>query len=358
MFTARSSTGALLLSLAGALAACATATDDTSSSAPGETAEADRSAPPLPAKHAVADYAPVAPESRTVTQSIPPSAWSFEIPVGHTVTRLRSLTLDGAASALVVDDDTMRTAVVDANLLDAQTSPASSSTYKTRLDEVRSADATLKTLRLPTATGQTRAALTIDMCQSSHAWEARLFDWLVQAGEEQGAPLPVGIAMTGAWANAHPQAFAKLVDWQATNKLAITWIDHSYTHPLHCSDAARAHCAFLTAPEVDMRDEVLRTERLLLSQGLVPSALFRFPGLTHDHARRAELSSLSLFAIDADAWLAKGETIHDGAVILVHGNGNESVGVDMFLGAMNHGRWSTGLAAGTKAFVSPLRAIE
>jgi hypothetical protein len=60
------------------------------------------------------------------------------------------------------------------------------------------------------------------------------------------------------------------------------------------------------------------------------SPLFRFPGLTHDRGRRAELNDLSLFALDADGWIAKGEPIHDRAVVLLHGNGNERIGVEMF----------------------------
>jgi hypothetical protein len=87
---------------------------------------------------------------------------------------------------------------------------------------------------------------------------------------------------------------------------------------------------------------------------MVPSAIFRFPGLTHDPNRLSQLSPLSLMPLDADAWIAKGQGIHARAVVLVHGNGNEPEGITGFLRAVEEPTRAANLRSGKAALVSPL----
>ena len=112
----------------------------------------------------------------------------------------------------------------------------------------------------------------------------------------------------------------------------------------------------MTAPDVDTRAEVLGLETLLLSQGTVPSPLFRFSGLTHDASPLAEMTDLSLVALDADSWIAKGQPVKDAGVVLLHGNGNEGVGVDTFIDQMAERR--DAFAAGTARLVDPRLVVE
>lgn len=96
-------------------------------------------------------------------------------------------------------------------------------------------------------------------------------------------------------------------------------------------------------------------EQLLIEQGERPSVLFRFPGLTHDARTLGELNDLSVFPMDANGWVAKGEPLEDGSVVLLHGNGNEPPGVRMFLDwADEH---DAELADGRVQLVSPVMAL-
>lgn len=52
--------------------------------------------------------------------------------------------------------------------------------------------------------------------------------------------------------------------------------------------------------------------------GLLP-----LPGLRHNRQRLGQLARLGYVALDANAWLSKGQKIRDGAIILVHGNGDD-----------------------------------
>lgn len=47
------------------------------------------------------------------------------------------------------------------------------------------------------------------------------------------------------------------------------------------------------------------------------------------------MSSYGLIVIGSDAWLAKGEQSHAGSLVLIHGNGNEPLGVNDFLSLLN-----------------------
>jgi len=252
---------------------------------------------------------------------------------GAKVLIVRSLLLDDVASYLLVDNATFELDLVEAALLDgasrhAAGAESASWRYPAALDRTR--NAVLCQLQ-PAADGAVslRFALTIDMCQSRRQWEQGLFDWLVQLSDELGAPVKVGIAMTGLWANRHPDDFAQLVEWHDEGKLDISWINHSFSHQL--SKDAQGHYHFMTDPSVDFVAGVMDLETMLLGQGVLPSALFRFPGLTHDARTLGLLNDLDLFPLDANGWLAKGEPLADRSVVLLHGNGNEKPGVDKFL---------------------------
>lgn len=324
----------------------------------GESAEGALVSAEPPPVRTVESYASTAPVDRVVAKVIPATALHGELAVGTRLTFVRTMVVANVPALLGIDG-TAGSVLLEKSAVDASTrepTPADGANpYLAALAHEQSADAALSHLA-HTTQGTKTLTLTIDMCQSSKPWEKRLFDALIALSEARHAAIPIGIAMTGGWAKAHPQELAQLKAWDAEKKLAITWVNHSYTHPLNCTPDKKT-CTFLTAPSVDFQSEVLDNERFLLRQGVTVSSLFRFPGLVHDHARRSELTKLSLFALDSDAWLAKGEPMHDGAVVLVHGNGNEARGIDLFLAAMKSAPWQGDFASGKATFVSPLRAI-
>lgn len=61
---------------------------------------------------------------------------------------------------------------------------------------------------------------------------------------------------------------------------------------------------------------------VMLSQGLVPSIFFRFPGLISSDNLINQLKSWGLIPLGANAWLGNGQKIKNGSIILIHGNGN------------------------------------
>ncbi len=344
-----------------AAAACSADADTDATQPDGETAEEALTGPEPRPLTTVDDYAPMTLEDRVVTAAIEPGSGRATLVEGQRLAIVRKMTYAGKPSMLGFVVDSRAAVILDRATLDRATRVATPADGPNRYAEVlrasAEASATLDHLVARSPEGQLRAAVTIDMCQSSKPWERALFDFFVRLADETGKPVPVGIAMTGGWAKAHGTELAQLREWGARGKLDITWINHSYTHPLNCN-ADRSSCGFLSARGVEVDKEVLENERFMLRQDLGLSPLFRFPGLIHDARTRKVVSNLGLFALDANAWLAKGQPMKDASVVLLHGNGNEPRGIQLFMAAMRETRWQRGLRDGSARLVSPLEAIE
>ena len=170
--------------------------------------------------------------------------------------------------------------------------------------------------------------LSIDLCPSSKPYEKELFTHLDQWGRKQGKPVPVMIAVSGKWIEQHEKELEKLKQ----KYLSITWVNHSYSHPVEND--------FLNNPKVNFAYEVKHNIEVMKKHGLKPSKYFRFPGLRHNAERLKELKAMGYVNLDADAWLGKGQPIKNGSIILIHGNGNEKAGVvDKFIAAMTRAKW-------------------
>jgi hypothetical protein len=171
--------------------------------------------------------------------------------------------------------------------------------------------------------------LTLDLCPSRRPLDRALISVLVGGlvGEER--PLPVAIALTGAWMKEHPDDLAWLRSLEESGTLAVTWINHSFHH--RSSPTLPLASNFLLEPGTDVRAEVLETEKAMLAAGLAPSVFFRFPGLVSRPDVFEKVVSLGLVPLGSDAWLAKSQRPGEGSIVLVHANGNEPLGVRRFL---------------------------
>ena len=84
-----------------------------------------------------------------------------------------------------------------------------------------------------------------------------------------------------------------------------------------------------------MREDNLRVEAELLRWGIVPSIFYRFPGLIHDEQRLRAVLEADLISVDCDSWVASMRVRRpphhlwprDGSILLIHGNGNEPMGI-------------------------------
>jgi hypothetical protein len=167
--------------------------------------------------------------------------------------------------------------------------------------------------------------LTIDMCPSVKPFERGLFQQLAGLSHMTHQAIPIAISISGLWMIEHPKEWAWLRLLQQENTLAITWVNHSFSH-LYFNDLPISH-NFLLFQRTDLNDEIVSTERALIEQGLVPSVFFRAPGLVADKHVLSTLKTYGLIPLGADAWLAKKQKPTPGSVILVHGNGLEPLGV-------------------------------
>ncbi len=172
-------------------------------------------------------------------------------------------------------------------------------------------------------------SLTIDLCPSHKPLDRVIFTSLINAFKKVKTPVPVALSITGRFMLTHGDDIEWLKGLQKAGDLDITWINHTYNH--HFNPRIPLKENFLLAPGTDINFEILGTEQAMLQHGLTPSVFFRFPGLISDHSLVDKITSYGLIPVGSDAWLAKGQNASSGSIVLIHGNGNEPVGVKDFI---------------------------
>jgi hypothetical protein len=179
---------------------------------------------------------------------------------------------------------------------------------------------------VPTETG---ISLTADLCPSRRPLDRRIFTTMITEFQKVEKPAPIALSVSGLWMLKHKEDLEWLKKLRNDGEIRITWINHSYNHRV--SKSAPLKMNFLLEPGTDINYEVLATEELMLKNGLVPSIFFRFPGLVSDQHLVYKITDYGLIPIGSDAWLAKGQQPQAGSIVLIHGNGNEPVGVSDFI---------------------------
>ncbi len=265
---------------------------------------------------------------------------------------LRAFVLDGKACYLGIEPTTLATRIVAAEgtrlqpaLWQKVRAALSATPYGRALAEAEGHESAPQGAGLSHLRAVDGISLTVDLCPSRHPLDRRLFSELLREMGAWERPVPVAIAITGSWMNAHPRDLAWLLALEREGRVELTWINHSYGHRV--DPAAPLARNFLLEPGTDVAHEVLATEAALIERGITPSAFFRFPGLVSRPALVRTITDLGLVPTGSDAWLAKGQTARPGSIVLVHGTGNEPVGIRRFIdllrserAAVRAGRWS------------------
>jgi hypothetical protein len=172
--------------------------------------------------------------------------------------------------------------------------------------------------------GSSGVFLTGDLCPSSRPLDRSFLDRLAT----KASTPPIALSISGLWLLHHFADYKWLLRSEAEGKFAITWVDHSYHHQFR-RGVPNEH-NFLLTPGVDADAEILQTEKLLIANGQIPSVFFRFPGLISSAPLMQAARRHHLIALGADAWLAIGQRPRPGSIVLVHPNGNEELGLEMF----------------------------
>jgi hypothetical protein len=178
---------------------------------------------------------------------------------------------------------------------------------------------------LPSVTG---VVLTVDLCPSTRPLDRGLFTSVLTTFAPEETPVPLGIAITGRWMQEHAQDVRWLREREEGRELSVTWIKHSFNHR-YSKELPLPH-NFLLEPGTDADAEILATEAAMIGAGLCPSVFFRFPGLVSDPELVRRVVAYGLVVVGSDAWLAKGQGAVPGSIVLVHGNGNEPIGIEKF----------------------------
>lgn len=171
--------------------------------------------------------------------------------------------------------------------------------------------------------------LTVDLCPSHKPLDRSIFNSVINAFAGIEKPVPLGLSISGRFLLNHEDDMQWINKLQRDNLIKVTWINHTYSH--YYDPKVPLTENFLLKPGTNIHSEVLKLEQLMLEKDMLPSVFFRFPGLVSDSAIVKQIITLGLIPIGSDAWLAKGNQAKNGSIVLIHGNGNEPVGVKDFI---------------------------
>lgn len=166
--------------------------------------------------------------------------------------------------------------------------------------------------------------VTGDLCPSSRPLERGFLERLAARGPHT----PVALSISGLWLKHHFEDYRWIAEQQASGALDVLWTNHSYSHPFR--RGVSPDRTFLLTPDLDIEKEILEVERLLIANGGTPSLFFRFPGLVSSDPLMQAARAHHLISLGTDAWLALGQRPKPGAIVLVHPNGNEPLGLKLF----------------------------
>jgi hypothetical protein len=250
---------------------------------------------------------------------------------------LRRFVNNGKLYLLMVNPQTLETKVNDAGFY--QVKPMSmadsrklfkNTPYQKALSKTESQSVVIQDAGIERGIPQeTGISLTADLCPSRKPLDRRIFTDIISGFKQVEPQVPIALSVSGLWMKRHIQDINWLKQLQANHEIFITWINHSYNHRVSKSNPLKEN--FLLEPGTDINYEVLETEKLMLVNGLLPSVFFRFPGLVSDQQLVYKITNFGLIPIGTDAWLAKGQQPQAGSIVLIHGNGNEPVGVNDFI---------------------------
>ncbi|MGI4728155.1 MAG: polysaccharide deacetylase family protein [Janthinobacterium lividum] len=243
----------------------------------------------------------------------------------------------GKTWLLLVQPRTLTTKVEEANLYQLETTTLAearktfvNTAYTNALLAAEKQSATIQDAGI--VQGMPKEAgisLTIDLCPSHKVLDRRIFTNVFQEFSKVEPHPPVAISVSGLWMKDHQADLNWLKQQYLNGHIFITWINHTYNHRVDPKKPLKEN--FLLEPGTDINYEVLETEQAMLQNGLLPSVFFRFPGLVSDAKLLYEITGFGLIPIGSDAWLAKGQRALPGSIVLIHGNGNEPIGVNDFI---------------------------
>ena len=162
--------------------------------------------------------------------------------------------------------------------------------------------------------------LTCDLCPSSKPLDRDFLNYLAREGIS-----PVYICISGRWIGRHAEDLRWLKELEGVD---IVWVNHSLTH--YYAPGVPYSRNFMLKPGTDWKMEILGNEEAMLARGLVPSPFFRYPGLVSNRALALEVLRYGLIPLGSNAWMAKEERPQAGSIILLHANGNEPQGLELF----------------------------
>jgi peptidoglycan/xylan/chitin deacetylase (PgdA/CDA1 family) len=243
---------------------------------------------------------------------------------------IRKFTSDKQNHYLAVNPDNLKTIIIkDENLKKTNwkfiENKFKNTKYIKLLTKSKKNNSKLQNSGIISFDNKTCIYLTTDLCPSKKNLEK---DFYTSLSKYTKHPIPVGIAISGKWMEKHSKELDFLLNLEKKKKILITWVNHSYNHKYYKKKPLEKN--FMLSEGTNLKEEILRLEKLLMEKELTPSIYFRFPGLVSNKKVFDYISNYGLIVLGSNAWIAKDQYPTPGSIVLLHGNGNEHIGIVTF----------------------------
>ncbi|MEJ5283460.1 MAG: polysaccharide deacetylase family protein [Brevinematales bacterium] len=158
--------------------------------------------------------------------------------------------------------------------------------------------------------------LTTDLCPTDEPLDTNFYKAIAETEKNTSNKIVFIIFFSGKWIEMHKNEF----DWIKTNNFNFISGNHTYSH----------YIIKEKFPNSELRNEIIKTELIMLKNGLIPSCFFRFPGLKYNPENLAILYEMNLLPLSVNFWGGQ-KSYPQKSILLVHSNGSVPIEVKKFI---------------------------
>ncbi len=158
--------------------------------------------------------------------------------------------------------------------------------------------------------------LTTDLCPTDKPLDTNFYKAIAETEKNISNKIAFIIFFSGKWIELHKNEF----EWIKTNNFNFISANHTYSH----------HIIKEKFPNSELKNEIIKTELIMLKNGLIPSCFFRFPGLKYNPENLAVLYEMNLLPLSVNFWGGQ-KSYPQKSILLVHSNGSVPIEVKKFI---------------------------
>ncbi|MCX7820151.1 MAG: polysaccharide deacetylase family protein [Brevinematales bacterium] len=158
--------------------------------------------------------------------------------------------------------------------------------------------------------------LTTDLCPVEKSLDTNFYIAISELEQKISNKIPFFIFFSGRWIETHHSE----LEWIKSRGFSFIACNHTYNHKIIKENFSNSV----------LKDEIIKTELIMLNNGIIPSCFFRFPGLKYNKENLSVLYEMNLIPLSVNFWGGQ-KSFPKKSILLVHSNGSVPIEVKKFI---------------------------